>query len=123
MSVGVIPLEIFGDGRAHTLRIVQHLVVPEPQHPVPLALKKPSAARFLLGGGIVLAPVDLDDQPRFVAGVVGDKPSDRHLTAKPIALGLPRPQHLPEPPLGFGHRTAQRPGAPVGARARLFLHH
>jgi len=123
MSVGVIPLEMFGDRGAHALRIVQHLVVPEPQHPVPLAFQEPGAAGFLLGGGVMLAAVDLDDQPRFVAGEVSDKPADRHLTAKPPALVLPRPQHLPEPPLGFGHRTAQRPGAIAGARARFFLHH
>src|SRR6516225_12459380 len=90
---GMIPLEIFGDCRAHTLRIVQHLVVPEPQHAVPLALQEPSAAGFLLGGGVMLAAVDLDDQFRFVADKVCNEPSDRHLTAKPAALGLPRPQH------------------------------
>jgi len=71
----------------------------------------------------MLAAVDLDDQFRFVADKVCNEPSDRQLTAKPAALGLPRPQHLPEPPLGFGHRTAQRRGAIAGARARLFLHH
>jgi len=91
MSVGVIPLEMFGDGRAHALRIVQQLVAPEPQHPVPLALQEPGAAGFLLGGGVMLAAVDLDDQPRFVADEVSDKPADRHLTAKPPALVLPRP--------------------------------
>jgi hypothetical protein len=71
----------------------------------------------------MLAAVDLDDQPRFVANEVGNERSDRHLTAKPEPVGLPRPQYLPEPPLGFGHRTAQRPGAIAGTRARLFLHH
>jgi len=54
---------------------------------------------------------------------VGDKPADRHLSAKPTAFGLPRPQHLPEPLFGFGHVTAEVPGALARTRTQCFLHH
>jgi hypothetical protein len=73
------PVEIFGDHRVHALRIVQNLVVPEPQDAVPLALQEPSAARLLM-----LAAIDLDDRSRLVAGEAGNEPADRHLTAKPV---------------------------------------
>src|SRR5262249_35594409 len=78
-----------GDGRAHTLGIVQRLVVAEPQHAVPLGFEEPRAACFRLGRGIVLPTIDLDDQSRCMADEVGNEPADRHLSAKPIALGLP----------------------------------
>src|SRR6516225_8891805 len=116
-------VEMFGDGRAHTLGIVQHLVVPEPQHAVALGFEKPRAACFCLGRGIMLPAIDLDDQSRCVAGKVDNEPADRHLAAKPTVFGLPRPQYLPEAPLGFGHVTAEGPGALARTRTRRFFHH
>jgi hypothetical protein len=71
----------------------------------------------------VLPTVDLDDQSRCVADEVGDEPADRHLPAKPMAFGLPRSQHLPEPLFGFGHVTAEVSGALARTRTRRFLHH
>ena len=112
-----------GDGRVHTLAIAQHLVVPEPQHAVPLGFEEARAACFRLGRGIMLPAIDLDDQSRCVADEVGNEPADRHLPAKPITFGLPRPQHLPELLFGFGHVTAEVPGALARTGARSFLHH
>src|SRR5215468_7376689 len=89
----------------------------------------PSASRnrvrlaFRLGRAIMLPAIDLDDQSRCVAGEIGNEPADRHLAAKPIAFGLPRPQHLPETPFGFGHVTAEGPGALARTGAWRFLHH
>jgi hypothetical protein len=70
----VTPVEI--------LRILQHLVVPEPQYAVPLAFQESSAACLPFRRGIMLAAIDLDDQFRLVANEVGDKPPDWNLTAK-----------------------------------------
>src|ERR1700757_4444774 len=116
-------MQSVGDGRARTLGIVQHLVVPEPQHAVPLGFEEPRAACFRLGRGIMLTAIDLDDQSCCVADEVGNEPADRHLSAKPTAFGLPRPKHLPEPLFGFGHVTAEVPGALARTGARRFLHH
>ena len=81
-------MQSVGDGRAHTLGIVQHLVVPEPQHAVPLGFEEARAACFRLGRGIMLPAIDLDDQSRCVADEVGDEPANRHLSAKPMAFCL-----------------------------------
>jgi hypothetical protein len=54
----------------------------------------------------MLPAIDLDDQSRLMADKVDNKRSDRHLSAKPVPLGLPQSQYLPEPPLGFGHFMA-----------------
>jgi hypothetical protein len=116
------PVKVFGDRRAPALRIVQNRVVPEPQEPVALAFQELSAAHLLLRQEIMLAAIDLDDQSCRVADEVGYKPADWHLTAKPVPVGLPQSQHLPEPYLGFGHLAAENAGAPVSAFARLFLH-
>jgi hypothetical protein len=120
--VGVNPAQIFGDHCPRAVRIVQHLVVPESQHAVALALQEPSAARFLFRRRIVLAAIDFDDQSRLVANKVGNEAPDRHLTAKSISFGLARSQHPPELFLGFGHLAAERPGALVGALGWPLIH-
>jgi len=71
----------------------------------------------------MLPAIDLDDQSCLMADEVGNEPADRHLSAKPIAFGLPRPQHLPELLFGFGHVTAEVPGALARTGAWRFLHH
>src|SRR6516162_5864802 len=58
-----------------------------------------------------------------MADKVGDKPADRHLAAKRVAFGLPRPQYLPEALFGFGHLPAEGAGARARTRIRRFLHH
>src|SRR5215472_7473909 len=71
----------------------------------------------------MLPAIDLDDQSRLMANKVGNEPADRHLPAKPIIFGLPRPQHLPEPLFGFGHVTAEIAGALARTGTQRFLHH
>src|SRR6516162_1314407 len=58
-----------------------------------------------------------------MADKVGDEPADRHLAAKPIAFGLPRPQYLPEALFGYGHLPAEGAGARTRTRTRRFFHH
>src|SRR5215469_959408 len=115
------PAKVFDNRGAHALRIVQNLVVPEPQDAVALAFQELSAAHLLLRLEIMLAAIDLDDQSCPVADVVGYKPPDWHLTAKPVPFGLPQSQHLPEPYLGFGHLAAESTGAPVSALSSPFI--
>ena len=64
------PVQSVGDGRVHTLAIAQHLVVPEPQHAVPLGFEEPRTGCFRLGRGIMLPTIDLDDQSRLMADKV-----------------------------------------------------
>jgi hypothetical protein len=111
----VISAQILGDHRLRALRVVQNLVVPEPQYAITLAFQEPSATRLYVGRRVVLAAVDFDDQFRLMAHKVGYEMPDRHLTAKSVPFGLARSQLLPEPPLGFGHLAAESPGALVGA--------
>lgn len=88
-------VKVFGDQGAHALRIVQNLVVPEPQDALPLAFKELSTAHLLVRQQIMLAAIDLDDQSCRVADEVGHKPADRPLSAEPVPLGLPQSQRLP----------------------------
>ena len=71
------PVKILGDHREHAFRIVQNLVVPEPQDAVPLAFQEPSAACLLLRREVMLAAIDLDDQSCGVTDEVGNEPTDR----------------------------------------------
>jgi hypothetical protein len=111
-----------GNCREDSLRICQHLVVPKPQHPVPLPFKKPAALDFVRRGGVVLAAIDFDDQPSFVADKVGDIATDRHLPAKAKSLDLPRAKHPPNSSLGLGHCLPQRARSIVRSFGGMFLH-
>jgi len=88
--VGVKPAQISGDYRMHAVQIFQDLVIPEPQHTVTLAFQKSRAAYLRFGSGIVLTTVDFDDQSHLVADKVGNKTSDRHLSAKSVPFHLAR---------------------------------
>ena len=80
--VGVTSTQILGDHRLHAIRVLEHLVVPEPQYAVALPFKEARATRLLFRGRIMLAAIDFHDQFRLVADKVGNKAPQRHLTAK-----------------------------------------
>lgn len=60
----------------HRVRIAEHVVVPESQHPIPLAFQPGGAACvFGLPFGM-LAAVGFDDEAGFVAQKIGDEGAD-----------------------------------------------
>ena len=74
-----------GDRLQDRLRLGQHLIVPEPDHPVAATVQP--AAPFLIICNLrgVLAAVELDDQPRAVRDEVDDERSNRLLAAESLA--------------------------------------
>ena len=65
--------------------IFQNLVVPKSQNSIALVLQKQTPLRLVGRRTIVMAAVDLHDQPGFVADKVGDVWADRDLTAELMA--------------------------------------
>ena len=70
----------------------------------------------------MLAAIDFDDQPRFVADKVGDIATDRYLAAEAKPVDLPRAKHPPNSPLGIVHCLPLRACSTVRSVARVFLH-
>ncbi len=72
----------------HALRILQHLVIPEPKHPISFALQKLRAHNFIGRVQVMLPTVCLDDQIRRMANEVYDVWPDRHLPPELEAFDL-----------------------------------
>lgn len=93
---------------------LEHLVVPETQNPVALAVQ-PSRPRLVPDAPpSVLTAVDLDHHPRLDADEVDDEATDWVLAAELEAVQLPLAQLRPEQPLGEGHLAAQSAGGRLG---------
>src|SRR5580700_3706233 len=100
--------ESVGNQGHDTVQILQHLVVPEPQHAIPVRGKP--AIPALIGQRIgMLAAVHLDDQPPFETDEVGDETPDGSLTAKLETCKAPIAQCKPQLAFGIGHALAQFP--------------
>jgi hypothetical protein len=56
---------------------------------------------------VVLSAVELDDEPAFVTGEVGDEARNWYLTAKVSSLLLKHTQRVPKLLLGIGNIAAQ----------------
>jgi hypothetical protein len=78
------------------------LVVPEPQQPESLRLQ-PGIAHHVAGGLVVLATIDLDDQPCFRTEEVREVRTHRHLPAKLPTGELPATQPRPQFQLRIRH--------------------
>jgi hypothetical protein len=70
----------------------------------------------------VLAAIDFDDQPSFVADKVRNIATDRYLPAKAKPVNLPRAEHPPNSPLSLGYCLPQHARSIVRSVARVFLH-
>jgi hypothetical protein len=96
-----------GDDFDHGLSVVKHIVVPETKHSVPLSLE-PGCSHVIVGLlVIVLASIDLDDQPLLQADEVHDVSPERVLSAKPVSFELSFPQSTPQNTFGIGHVTTK----------------
>ncbi len=88
--------EGFGDLQDHAIGVAEHIVVPEPDHPVAVTFDHLSP-RFISGTIAVLSAIDFDDQLEPAAGEISNGISDlelsRELNVK-LLCSQPRPQAL-----------------------------
>jgi hypothetical protein len=70
------------DCSQRSIGIGQSLIVPKPDHPIPLRLDPIHSIRALLG---MLTAIDLDDQLRLGTKEIRNIGTDRMLSAKPEA--------------------------------------
>jgi hypothetical protein len=85
------------DPGEHAIQILDYLIVPEPQHPIPLAIQESRALEIVRRRLGMSAAVDLDDQFRAVRSEVGEITPERYLPAKSRvgqAFAQGSPQHL-----------------------------
>lgn len=79
----------------HTpLLIPQHIVVPEPQHPISFGLDQPRPLAIDLV--IMLPPIALDHDPAAVTRKIHDIPPQRHLPPRPYLPKEDQPAPTPE---------------------------
>src|SRR5581483_9831 len=69
----------------NTRRILQNIVVPEPQHTIALR-RKMSCTHRVQRAGVMLAAIDLNNNSQLMTGKSGEVRSDRSRTAKVIRL-------------------------------------
>jgi len=86
----------------HSLCIAQHLIVPEPQHPIARLGQKlsPPLIRFNLIS--MMSAIQLNDQPRFWTEEVHDVATDWLLPSELKAVHLSAAQLHPQFALGVG---------------------
>jgi len=85
----------------HRLRLLKHLVIPEPQYPKSLRLHLQVAARIIFRLFLMLPSIQFDNQLRFQAGEIGDVVADGHLAPEAVAAKLVAAQIAPKVLLGF----------------------
>jgi hypothetical protein len=96
-----------GDDFDHGLRVVEHLVIPEAKHSVPLSLE-PGCSHGIVGSlVIVLASIDLDDESLLQTDEVHNVSTKRVLAAERASLELSLPQPAPQDSFGIGHVSAK----------------
>src|SRR5581483_2749595 len=69
----------------NTRRILQNIVVPEPQHTIALR-RKMSCTHRVQRAAVMLAAIDLNNNSQLMTGKIGEVRSDRSLTAKVMRL-------------------------------------
>lgn len=88
-------------GLGDTLRILQHIIVPEAQDGIALGVEVSGA--FLVSRGIEMAAaIEFDNERRLPAGKIGEIGTYWQLANKLVAFDLPVPQHIPEPVFRLG---------------------
>jgi hypothetical protein len=102
-----------------TFTVLQHIVVPEAQDPVSLALK--NSLPHLIPFGRVLAAVDLYDDLRAVADEIRDVMPDWHLSAK-ASVRCEFTQKPPHPLLRICGLASQCSRTDDGNGRRVLLH-
>ena len=88
MVVGRRQTEFMPDAVHHTFESFKDLAVPEPENPIAMAIENGCSLSVIYCGFAMLAAVEFDDQPRGVAGEVGDIAGERRLAAEVVAFGF-----------------------------------
>ena len=117
---------MFNDHLKHSIRVVEHLIIPEPQNAKPLLLK-PLVSGLIRFAVSMLPAIDLNDEAPFKADEINDVSPNRHLTLEFEALKSVGAQPIPKLPLGIRHIGAQSFGliprhapSPVSPAKRSF---
>jgi len=101
-------VELIPDPLNDLIQLLDHLVVPEANHPKSAALNLRGANQVTSLGLVaaVLPTIQLNDDACSRAREVRDVPANRHLPPEPEAqFSMPKP--APEPALTFGHGAPQ----------------
>lgn len=101
----------------HTIELLQHLMIPEPQH-APSACFQIRRAPLVGGRISMLAAIELDDQPRLDAGEVGNVRRHRMLATKPRTQ-IAAAQCAPEQRFDIRRLCAQSPRIRQGTRRNV----
>ena len=107
-------IQLFDYLLQYCLRLSQHVVIPEPKHPIARLGEKASPPLICLGLIGMLSAIQLDDQLRFRAKEVHDAASDWLLSTELEAIHLSAPKIQPQLALSVGLVTAEA----LGARAK-----
>jgi hypothetical protein len=81
-------------GLKHSLGVLQHFIVPEPQNREPLTTQ-PDIPPLNLSAVQVLAAIHFDHQPRRQANEIHDVRPHGLLAAELVAVQIPQPQLAP----------------------------
>jgi hypothetical protein len=92
------------DHLQHAIDIRMHVVVPESQDTKILPPEPSVTNRIILRR--MLAPVDLDNQPRLQTNEIGDVAPERHLTPERCTVESMGSQPIPKLALGIRHIAA-----------------
>jgi len=95
--------KLFEDHRANALEILQHFVIPEPQHTEGFAVKKLCSLAVVLSDVRVLTTVDLDHQTVRKADEIENVTPHRLLSADLEPRQLSTAENAPERSLGDCH--------------------
>ena len=96
----------FEESVANAVRVLQDLVVPEPDHANPPRLQPAGARLIACAAHRVLAAVDFHRQPFLGAQEIDHIGPERMLSAKLVATEPPIAQPRPQPPARPGSRRA-----------------
>ena len=106
--MGVTPVQRIIDGTPNSFGIAKHIVVPEPQHAIPLLLDDISPRGIRLTA--MLPAIDFDDQLGAMTSEVGDEVTDWYLASK-MMIGKVLAKQTPNYSLRVGRVAAKAPGA------------
>ncbi len=101
------------DSLCHRFQLRQDLVIPEPNHSVPDALKPRGPSGVLLHMHSMLPSVHFDDHLSLQAHEVHNIRSDRMLAAELAPVDLAPPHLPPQGAFSICWTLPQRPGVPV----------
>ena len=106
--MGAGGVELIPDSHNHLVELLDHLVVPEANHPKSAASNLRGANEVTSIGLVaaVLPAIQLNDDAGSRAREVRDVPANRHLPPEPEAQ-FSMPKATPQPALAVGHVASQ----------------